>query len=67
MGVRTDGPVKANFAGTVDTWSSVSISAHAAPRTSPELAAVSTRNSIASFTTEVAPDARTVSTTAATS
>ena len=30
-------------AGTVHTWSSVSISAHSAPRTSPDLAAVNTR------------------------
>ena len=42
-------------ASTVHTCSSVSISAHSAPRTSPDLAAVSTSNSNASLTTGAAP------------
>ena len=54
-------------AGTVPTWAAVSISARSAPRTSPDLAAVNTRNSNASLMTGAAPDAPTVPTTAATS
>ncbi|MCY3819234.1 MAG: hypothetical protein OXH52_07715 [Gammaproteobacteria bacterium] len=50
-------------AGTVHTCSSVLISAHSAPRTSPELAAVHTRNSNARLTVAVTFDARTFSIT----
>ena len=52
----------------VDTRPAVSISSHVASRTSPDRAAVSTRNSNASLTAGCADlDARTVSTAAATS
>ena len=47
-------------AGMVHGWAVVSISAHCASRTSPDRAAVSTRNSNARFTAGCAePDART--------
>ncbi len=48
--------------GTVHTWSAVSISSYRAPRTSPDRAAVSTRNSNASLTAGNAFDARTFAT-----
>ena len=54
-------------AGTVHTRPAVSISSHVASRTSPDRAAVSTRNSNASLTARVDLDARTVAIAAATS
>ena len=51
----------------VHTWSVVSISSHAAKRTSPERAAVSTKNSNANLSAGFSRDARTVATAAATS
>ena len=53
-------------AGMVHTRSSMSISSHRAPRTSPERAVVSTRNSNTSLTIGRADEARTAATAAAT-
>ena len=54
-------------AGSVHIRPARSISAHSAPRVSADRAAVSTRNSNASFTAGRAPDLRTASTAAPTS
>ena len=66
-GTRCRRLVFARLAGTVHTPLCRSISAHSAHRTSPHLAAVSTRNSNASRAAGTAADARTFRITAAAS
>ena len=55
------------FAGIVHSPPSMSISSHRVPRTSPDRQAVSTRNSVPSFTESRASDCRTVAIAPATS
>ena len=66
-GTRCSRFIFMHSAGTVHTRPAVSISSHVASRTSPDRAAVSTRNSNASLTARVALDARTVPIAAVTS